>query len=68
MPFCFSTNFFQWISSIDGDYVPKEGDVVSYKTHLIPPKNEKMQAVHVEIVQPAEGVKHETWDSDALRT
>ncbi len=54
--------------SIEGDYVLKKGDEVTYKTHLIPPKNEKVQAVHVEITHPAEGVKHETWDAEGMRT
>ena len=31
--------------SVDGEFVPKEGDEVTYKKFLIPPKMEKHQAV-----------------------
>ena len=51
-----------YLCSIDGEYVPQAGDLVLYKTTLIPPKMEKVQAVHVRIIQPVEGVVHETWD------
>ncbi|XP_050391821.1 cold shock domain-containing protein CG9705 [Patella vulgata] len=51
------------ISDIDGEYVPKPGDHVSYKTCLIPPKKEKYQAVHVQITDLKKGVSHEKWDS-----
>ena len=51
-----------FVFSIDGDFVPKEGDEVKYKRSSIPPKNEKFCAVHVSIVRPAEGVSHETWE------
>ena len=50
------------ICSIDDDFVPHDGDEVEYKTLLIPPKLEKTQAVHVVIIKPIEGVKHERWD------
>ena len=42
--------------------MPKEGDEVTYKKILIPPKNEKYQAVHVTIVDLAPGVTHERWE------
>jgi len=35
--------------SIDGEYVPRIGDEVSFRLLPIPPKMEKFQAVHVEI-------------------
>ncbi|KAI0236038.1 Calcium-regulated heat-stable protein 1 [Lamellibrachia satsuma] len=54
---------FVHISDIDGDYIPKAGDDVSFKKCLVPPKNEKYSAIHVKIVHPAEGVMHETWDA-----
>ncbi|XP_060082244.1 calcium-regulated heat-stable protein 1-like [Ylistrum balloti] len=54
---------FVHISDIDGEYVPKEGDHVSYKKLLIPPKMEKYHAVHVVITHLNEGVSHEKWDS-----
>jgi cold shock CspA family protein len=54
---------FVHISDIEGDYIPKPGDQVSYKRIPVPPKNEKFSAVHVQIVHLAEGQKHETWDA-----
>ncbi|ELT96305.1 hypothetical protein CAPTEDRAFT_101508 [Capitella teleta] len=56
---------FVHISDFDGDYVPKVGDEVQYKRCPIPPKNEKFSAVHVQIVHPVEGVKHERWDNNS---
>ncbi|XP_078096526.1 calcium-regulated heat-stable protein 1 [Mustelus asterias] len=52
---------FVHISDIEGEYVPVEGDEVSYKVCSIPPKNEKIQAVEVVITHQAPGTKHETW-------
>lgn len=49
--------------SVDDEFVPHDGDKVEYKTILIPPKNEKLQAVHIRIIEPVEGVKHERWDA-----
>lgn len=49
--------------SIEGEYVPKEGDEVTYQKCLIPPRNEKYQAIHVKITHLAPGVTHEKWDS-----
>ena len=51
-----------YLCSIDDDYVPKAGDIVSFKTMLMPPKNEKMMAVHIKLLHLAEGVKHESWE------
>ena len=48
--------------SIDDDYVPKKGDLVSFKRMLMPPKNEKFMAVHIKLLHLAEGVKHESWE------
>lgn len=48
-------------SSIEGEYVPIEGDEVSYKLCSIPPKHEKVQAVEVTITHLKPGTKHETW-------
>lgn len=48
--------------SVDDDYVPKKGDIVSFKKMLMPPKNEKMMAVHIKLLHLAEGVKHESWE------
>jgi hypothetical protein len=53
------------ISDIEGDWVPKAGDEVTYKRVLVPPKNEKFAAVHVHIVHQVPA-KHEKWDNEAL--
>ncbi|CAF1406720.1 unnamed protein product [Rotaria magnacalcarata] len=53
---------FVHVSDIDDDYVPKPGDIVSFKKVLMPPKNEKMMAVHIKLLHLAEGVKHESWE------
>jgi hypothetical protein len=39
---------------------------VNYRLMPIPPKNEKMQAVHVHLLHLNEHVTHEHWD-DRLR-
>ncbi|XP_007891953.1 calcium-regulated heat-stable protein 1 [Callorhinchus milii] len=54
-------DIFVHISDIEGEYVPMEGDEVSYKVCNIPPKNQKLQAVEVVITHLAPGSKHETW-------
>ncbi|CAL1546196.1 unnamed protein product [Lymnaea stagnalis] len=56
-------DIFVHISDIDGEWVPKEGDQVTYKTVTLPPRNEKLQAVHVVITHLKPGVLHERWDS-----
>lgn len=50
-----------FLSSIEGEYVPIEGDEVSYKICSIPPKLEAVQAVEVTITHLKPGTKHETW-------
>lgn len=50
------------ICSIEDDYVPKKGDAVTFRKMLMPPKNEKVMAVHVRLLHLAEGVKHESWE------
>ncbi|XP_059835415.1 calcium-regulated heat-stable protein 1 [Hypanus sabinus] len=57
---------FVHISDIEGEYVPMEGDEVSYKVCQIPPKNEKKQAVEVVITHLAPGTKHETWSGQVI--
>ncbi|KAK7167609.1 hypothetical protein R3I94_001869 [Phoxinus phoxinus] len=54
-------DIFVHISDIEGEYVPVEGDEVSYKICSIPPKLAKIQAVEVTITHLAPGTKHETW-------
>lgn len=48
--------------SIEGEFVPVEGDDVTFKRCLLPPKNDKFSAVHVKITHMAEGT-HEKWES-----
>ncbi|ESO89012.1 hypothetical protein LOTGIDRAFT_58748, partial [Lottia gigantea] len=60
---CKQDELFFHISDIDGEYVPKPGDHVSYKLCLIPPKKEKYQAVHVQITELMPGISHEKWSS-----
>ena len=57
-----SEPIFVHISDIEGEWCPKEGDMVSYKKTLVPPKCVKYQAVHVNFVHLKEGVRHEHWD------
>ncbi len=52
----------KYLFSIDDDYVPQKGDLVSFKKMLMPPKNEKTMAVHIRLLHLAEGVKHESWE------
>ncbi|CAH8492267.1 unnamed protein product [Dicrocoelium dendriticum] len=52
---------FVHVFDIDGEVIPNQGDLVEYKKMLLPPKNEKYQAVHVKLINLAPG-KHKTWD------
>ncbi|XP_055337352.1 cold shock domain-containing protein CG9705-like [Paramacrobiotus metropolitanus] len=54
-------DIFVHISDIDGDTVPKEGDEVIFKTVMMPPKMERPQAVHVQIIA-MKPVKHDHWE------
>lgn len=47
--------------SIEGEYVPLPGDRVKFRVCPIPPKLEKVQAVHVEIIDFGPEV-HKKWD------
>jgi len=49
------------VHSIEGDFVPKPGDSVSYKRFPIPPKRLTFSAVHVQIVRLNREVVHEKW-------
>lgn len=51
--------------SIEGEFVPLPGDLVRYRLCPIPPKLEKFQAVHVEIVNLTPQV-HLRWDSPEI--
>lgn len=57
---------FSSLDSIDGEYVPMEGDEVTYKVCPIPPKNQKVQAVEVVITHLNPGTKHETWSGQII--
>ncbi|KAA0705780.1 Calcium-regulated heat-stable protein 1 [Triplophysa tibetana] len=61
-------DLFVHISDIEGEYVPVEGDEVSYKICSIPPKHEKIQAVEVTITHLAPGTKHETWSGTVVQS
>ncbi|BES97205.1 CSP [Nesidiocoris tenuis] len=52
---------FVHISDIEGEYVPLPGDRVKFRVCPIPPKLEKVQAVHVEIIDFGPEV-HKKWD------
>lgn len=52
--------------SIEGEYVPVEGDEVTYKVSRVPPKNLKVQAVEVKITHLNPGTKHETWSGQII--
>lgn len=54
------------VVSVEGEYVPMEGDEVTYKICAIPPKNMKVQAVEVTITHLNPGSKHETWSGQII--
>ncbi|XP_050420819.1 cold shock domain-containing protein CG9705 [Adelges cooleyi] len=55
-------DIFVHISDIEGEYVPLPGDRVRYRLCPVPPKLEKNQATHVEIINLTPQV-HLRWDS-----
>lgn len=55
-------DIFVHISDIEGEYVPKEGDVLRYRTCPLPPKNVEMQAVMV-IITEMKGAHEKWWNS-----
>eukprot|EP00095_Tigriopus_kingsejongensis_P007168 maker-scaffold211_size255937-snap-gene-1.14 protein:Tk07168 transcript:maker-scaffold211_size255937-snap-gene-1.14-mRNA-1 annotation:"cold shock domain-containing protein c2" len=57
-----SHDLFMHISDIEGDYVPKRGDRVSYRPCPLPPKFNKFQAVHVHILKCSPQT-HRKWES-----
>ena len=58
----FYVSFF--LFSIEGEFVPKEGDVVSFRTCPLPPKNVEKQAVMV-VIQEMKGAHERWWDSSS---
>ncbi|KAM6213570.1 LOW QUALITY PROTEIN: cold shock domain-containing protein C2 [Sarcoramphus papa] len=59
-------DIFVHVSDIEGEYVPVEGDEVTYKVCPIPPKNQKFQAVEVVLTNLAPHTKHETWSGQII--
>lgn len=57
-------DLFVHISDIEGEYVPLPGDEVSYRLCSIPPKFEKVQAIHVHITHLTPE-KHSKWEEPA---
>lgn len=60
-------DLFLHVSDVEGEFVPRPGDSVSYKLCPVPPKNERFQAVHAKILNMAPGT-HERWDSPGSPT
>ncbi|KAF3699650.1 Calcium-regulated heat stable protein 1 Calcium-regulated heat-stable protein of 24 kDa [Channa argus] len=60
------SDIFVHISDIEGEYVPVEGDEMSYKICSIPPKYEKVQAVEATITHLKPGTVHETWSGHTV--
>lgn len=58
---CGGPDIFVHISDIEGEYIPQPGDQVQYKLCPIPPKFEKHQAIHVNIINYTPEV-HLKWD------
>ncbi|CAD7080816.1 unnamed protein product [Hermetia illucens] len=54
-------DLFVHISDIEGEYVPMPGDEVKYRLCSIPPKYEKYQAIHVQIINLTPE-KHTKWE------
>ncbi|KAG4076818.1 hypothetical protein HA402_009164 [Bradysia odoriphaga] len=54
-------DIFVHISDIEGEYVPMPGDEVKYRLCIIPPKYEKHQAVHCQIINFC-ATKHKKWE------
>ncbi|XP_016402212.1 cold shock domain-containing protein C2-like [Sinocyclocheilus rhinocerous] len=59
-------DIFVHVSDIEGEYVPVEGDEVTYKVCAVPPKNVKVQAVEVFLTHLKAGTKHETWSGQII--
>lgn len=56
-------DIFCHISDVEGEYVPLSGDEVKYRLCAIPPKFEKHQAVHVQIINLTPEVHHKWEDT-----
>lgn len=49
------------ISDIEGEYVPRKGDRVTYRLCPIPPRFDRYQAVHIHIVNFTPET-HQRWE------
>ncbi|KTF77535.1 hypothetical protein cypCar_00017741 [Cyprinus carpio] len=65
---CLCKSLLRLFGSIEGEYVPVEGDEVTYKVCPVPPKNVKVQAMEVIITHLRAGTKHETWSGQIIRS
>jgi len=55
---------FMHISDIDGEYIPRKGDRVRYQTCPMPPRFDKPQAVHIQIIDFTPEVHHRWCDKE----
>lgn len=60
-------DIFVHISDIEGEYVPLPGDEVSYRICFIPPKFEKVQAIHVQFIHLTPE-KHSKWEEPSCKS
>lgn len=56
---------FVHISDIEGEFIPRKGDKVRYHLCPMPPKFDKFQAVHLEIVDFTPE-KHHKWSEKGI--
>lgn len=56
-----SSELFLHISDIEGEFVPRKGDIVQYRVCPIPPRFDNFQAVHVHIIDFTPEVHHK-WE------
>jgi hypothetical protein len=52
------------ISDIEGEYIPRKGDRVRYQTCAMPPRFDKPQAVHIQIIDFTPEVHHRWCDKE----
>ena len=55
-------DLFMHISDIEGEFVPRRGDRVSFRKCPLPPKFEKCQAVHVHILEVSPDSPRQRWE------
>jgi len=59
-----SVPVFMHISDIEGEYIPRKGDRVRYQTCPMPPRFDKPQAVHIQIIDFTPEVHHRWCDKE----